>query len=299
MRLSKLDLNLFVVLEAIYNRRNLTRAAEMLSITQPAVSNALARLRRTLNDPLFVSTPAGMMPTPMAENIIGRVREALQLLDSSVHEGDVFDAASSERVFRLSMSDLTEALLLPALGERLQQQAPGMRVRSYFTDRSEVPMALANGSVDIAIDAPLIIDPHLHQAPLVRDRHACMIRHDHPFRGNILSMADYLAMGHVHVSSRRKGSGYVDAELARLGQRRNIQMRVQHYMIAPLIAMRGNLALTAPLRLLQRYPARILELPFAVPDLEYHCYWHRSVERDQGNQWLREQLMQLMRDAAD
>jgi DNA-binding transcriptional LysR family regulator len=197
------------------------------------------------------------------------------------------------------MSDLTEALLLPALGERLQQQAPGMRVRSYFTDRSEVPMALANGSVDIAIDAPLIIDPHLHQAPLVRDRHACMIRHDHPFRGNILSMADYLAMGHVHVSSRRKGSGYVDAELARLGQRRNIQMRVQHYMIAPLIAMRGNLALTAPLRLLQRYPARILELPFAVPDLEYHCYWHRSVERDQGNQWLREQLMQLMRDAAD
>ncbi|RQS61522.1 LysR family transcriptional regulator [Burkholderia sp. Bp8963] len=299
MRLSKLDLNLFVVFEAIYVKRNLTRAAEVLSITQPAVSNALARLRKTLNDPLFVSTPAGMVPTPMAENIIGRVREALQLLDSSAHEGDVFEPASSTRVFRLSMSDLTEALVLPALGELLQQRAPGMHVRSYYMDRGEVSTALANGSVDIAIDAPPLVDSSLQQAPAVRDRYACMIRHDHPFKGDVLSMNDYLAMGHIHVSSRRKGSGHVDTELARLGHRRNIQMRVQHYMVAPLIAMRGDLALTAPLRLLRRYPARILELPFEVPDLEYCCFWHRSAERDQANQWLREQLMQLMRDMAD
>ncbi|MGU7771801.1 LysR substrate-binding domain-containing protein [Burkholderia sp. MR1-5-21] len=299
MRLSKIDLNLFVVFEAIYVKRNLTRAAEVLSITQPAVSNALARLRKTLNDPLFVSTPAGMVPTPMAENIIGRVREALQLLDASAHEGDVFDPATSERVFRLSMSDLTEALVLPALGELLQRHAPGMHVRSYYLDRGEVPTALANGSVDIAIDSPPIGDPSLLQAPVVRDRYACMIRHDHPFNGDVLSMDDYLAMGHIHVSSRRKGSGHVDTELARIGQRRNIQMRVQHYMVAPLIAMRGDLALTAPLRLLRRYPARILELPFEVPDLEYCCFWHRSADRDQANQWLREQLMQLMRDTAE
>jgi DNA-binding transcriptional LysR family regulator len=174
-----------------------------------------------------------------------------------------------------------------------------MHVRSYYMDRREVPTALANGSVDIAIDAPLIDDPHLLRAPLVRDRYACMIRHDHPFTGNVLSMDDYLAMGHIHVSRRRKGSGHVDTELARLGHRRNIQIRVQHYMVAPLVAMRGDLALTAPLRLLQRYPARILELPFEMPDLEYHCYWHRSVGRDQGNQWLREQLTRLMRDVAD
>nr|WP_315597403.1 LysR family transcriptional regulator [uncultured Cupriavidus sp.] len=299
MRLSKIDLNLFFAFDAIYRHRNLTRAAETLCITQPAVSNALARMRRTLNDQLFVSTPAGMMPTPMSENIIGRVREALQLLEASVQEGDVFDPAASERVFPVSMSDLTEALVLPALGEQLQQHAPGMHVRSYYTDRSEVPTALANGSIALAIDAPLISDPYLHHAPLGRDSYACMIRHDHPFKGDALSMADYLAMGHIHVSSRRRGSGYVDAELTRLGQRRDIKMRVQHYMVAPLIAMRSDLMLTAPLRLLQRYPARILELPFALPDLEWHCYWHRSVDRDPGNQWLREQLMYVMRDAAN
>ncbi|RQR54027.1 LysR family transcriptional regulator [Burkholderia sp. Bp9125] len=296
MRLSKIDLNLFVVFDAIYSKRNLTRAAELLSLTQPAVSNALARLRKTLNDPLFVSTPAGMVPTPMAENIVGRVREALQLLDASAHEGDVFDPASSERVFRLSMSDLTEALLMPALGELLQQHAPRMQVRSYYMDRGELSTALANGSVDIAIDSAMIGDANLHQALLVRDRYACMIRRDHPFRGDVLTLDDYLAMGHIHVSSRRKGSGHVDAELARLGQRRNIQMRVQHYMVAPLIAMRGDLALTAPLRLLRSYPARVLELPFELPDLEYCCYWHRSADRDHANQWLRERLTQLMRD---
>ncbi|RDJ98151.1 LysR family transcriptional regulator [Cupriavidus lacunae] len=299
MRISKVDLNLFVVFEAIYRLRNLTRAAEALCITQPAVSNALARMRKTFNDPLFVSNPAGMVPTPISENIIGRVREALQLLDASTHEGHVFDPEASERVFRVSMSDLTEALVLPALGERLQQWAPRMSIRSYYTDRNEVPTALANSTIALAIDAPHIIAPQLRQAAIGLDRYACMVRPDHPFTGNVLSMDDYLKMGHIHVSSRRKGSGYVDAELARLGQRRDIQIRVQHYMAAPLIAMRTDLALTAPLRLLRRYSGRILELPFNIPELEWHCYWHCSADQDPGNQWLREQFISLMRDVAD
>jgi DNA-binding transcriptional LysR family regulator len=294
MRLSNLDLNLFVVFEAVYNKRNLTRAAEVLCITQPAVSNALARMRRTLNDPLFISTPGGMVPTPMSENIIGRVREALQLLDSSVHEGDRFEPAASERVFQLSMADLPEALLLPSIGERLQALAPNMHVRSYYIERTELPTALANGSVDIAIDAPLIDDPHLCQAPLGRDQYGCMIRPDHPFQKAQMSLADYLAIGHIHVSSRRKGSGHVDGELLRLGHRRNIQMRVQHYMVAPLIALRSDLALTAPLRLLQRYPGRIYALPIELPDLEWHCYWHAGADKDPGNRWMRDLLSTLM-----
>src|ERR1700733_8991096 len=102
MRLSKIDLNLFVVFDAVYRTRNLTRAAEVLFITQPAVSNALARMRKALDDPLFVSTPAGMVPTPLSENIIGRVREALQMLETSANEGDMFVPAASERTFRLS-----------------------------------------------------------------------------------------------------------------------------------------------------------------------------------------------------
>ncbi|MBN3754411.1 LysR family transcriptional regulator [Paraburkholderia sp. Tr-20389] len=296
MRPPKLDLNLFVVFEAIYDKRNLTRAAETLFITQPAVSNALARMRRAFDDPLFVSTPTGMVPTPLSENIIGRVREALQLLETSATEGDVFVPAASERTFRLSMPDLTEAILLPALGELLQQQAPGMRIESYFTPRSEVAAALATGKIDFAIDVPLIDDPQLHQVPLGSDRYACMLRHDHPFAGNALTMDDYLALGHIQVSSRRQGSGLVDAELHKLGRRRQMQMRVQHYMVAPLIALRTDLALTAPVQLLQRYDARILELPFPLPKLEWHLYWHRSGEQDQANRWVRGEVIRLMQE---
>ncbi|MEI6000112.1 LysR family transcriptional regulator [Paraburkholderia bengalensis] len=298
MRAPKLDLNLFVVFEAIYDKRNLTRAAETLFITQPAVSNALARMRKAFADPLFVSTPTGMVPTPLSENIIGRVREALQLLETSATEGDVFVPAASERTFRLSMPDLTEAILLPALGEVLQQQAPGMRIESYFTPRSEVAAALATGKIDFAIDVPLIDDPQLHQAPLGSDRYACMLRHDHPFAADTLTMDDYLALGHIQVSSRRQGSGLVDAELHKLGKRRQMQMRVQHYMVAPLIALRTDLALTAPVQLLQRYDARILELPFPLPNLAWHLYWHRSGEQDQANRWVRGEVIRLMNEMA-
>lgn len=294
MRPPKLDLNLFVVFESIYEKRNLTRAAEALFITQPAVSNALARMRKTFNDPLFVSTPSGMVPTPLTENIIGRVREALQLLEASATEGDVFVPAASERTFRLSMPDLTEAILLPAIGEVLQQQAPGMSIECYFTPRSDVSAALETGKIDFAIDVPFIDDPQLRQAPLGSDRYACMLRHDHPFASETLSMDDYLALGHIQISSRRQGAGFVDAELKKLGKERRMQMRVQHYMVAPLVALRTDLALTAPVQLLQRYEARILELPFPLPRLEWHLYWHRSSEQDQASIWLRGKIIDLM-----
>ncbi|WP_321904947.1 LysR family transcriptional regulator [Paraburkholderia tropica] len=295
MSLTKIDLNLFIVFEAVYRTRNLTRAAELLFITQPAVSNALARMRKTFGDQLFVSTSAGMMPTPVSENIIGRVREALQLLDSSTHAGEQFDPATSQRTFRLSMNDLTEALLLPALEEVLQRQAPGIRIESYFTTRREVPEALASGAVNLAIDAPLIDDPQLEQQALGQDRYACLLRKEHPFTKKKLTLDDYLRLGHIHVSSRRQGPGLVDTELNKLGLRRTIQTRVQHYLVAPLIAMRTDLVLTAPLALLRRYDARIIALPFELPELESHGYWHRSVSGDPAHRWLREQIGRLMR----
>lgn len=294
MRLSQIDLNLFIVFEAIYDKRNLTRAAELLCITQPAVSNALARMRKTFNDQLFVSTPLGMAPTPFSENIIGRIREALQLLNASAHENALFEPRTAKRVFRLSMTDLTEALLLPSLGEMIEQQAPGIRIESYFTSRAEIPTALTNGAIDLAIDAPLTDDPNLCRSLLLRDRYACMLRQDHPFTRDRLTTEDYLGFEHIHVSSRRRGSGHVDAELHKQGLRRVVRMRVQHYMVAPLIAMRTDLALTAPVRLLEHYDTRILELPFDVPHLEWYCYWHNSVDQDPVNRWLRDKLIHIV-----
>lgn len=124
MNLSKVDLNLFIVFDAIYTEANLTRAGQIVGITQPAVSNALARLRETFNDPLFVRTAQGMVPTPMAQNIIGPVRNALSLLRVSVQESRIFNPQQAAKTYRISMTDLTEAVILPLLFQRLRRLAP-------------------------------------------------------------------------------------------------------------------------------------------------------------------------------
>ena len=113
MKLSAIDLNLFVVFDALYTEGNLTRAGEIIGITQPAVSNSLSRLRNLFNDPLFVRTADGMVPTPVAQNIVGSVRQSLALMRASVQDSELFDPAASDKRFRLSMTDLTQAIILP------------------------------------------------------------------------------------------------------------------------------------------------------------------------------------------
>lgn len=294
MRLNQVDLNLFVVFDAIYTERNLTRAAEVLCITQPAVSNALGRLRNTLNDQLFVRTPQGMAPTPVAENIVGQVREALQLLNASVQEGDVFDPGVAEKTFSFSMNDVAEALLLPPLLERMQQEAPDIALTSYHVGRDDIPKELSSGQLDFAIDAPLISDPNLCHTPLMSESYVCLVRPDHPDVGNSLTMEQYMSLNHIHVSSRRSGLGHVDMTLNSLGYQRKIQLRVRHYLVAPQVVRHTNMALTVPLRVAQKANLKILELPFELPSLDWHLYWHKSADRDQANCWLRQSLLDLM-----
>jgi DNA-binding transcriptional LysR family regulator len=137
MNLSKVDLNLFIVFDAIYTEANLTRAGQIVGITQPAVSNALARLRETFNDPLFVRTAQGMVPTPMAQNIIGPVRNALSLLRVSVQESRIFNPLQANKNYRISMTDLTEAVILPLLFQRLRRLAPTVTIESFLSKRRE------------------------------------------------------------------------------------------------------------------------------------------------------------------
>ncbi len=293
MRLTQVDLNLFVVFDVIYGTRNLTRAAEILCLSQPAVSNALARLRRLFDDPLFVRLNREMVPTPAADNIIGRVRDALQLINSSLNDGAVFDPGRSDKTFRVNMSDLIATMLLPRLDEVTRRDSPAITLESYHLPRQDIMRELATGAIDFAVDAPLLNDPQLCHVPILRERYVCMLRKDHPFAADTLTMDDYLAFDHIHVSSRRSGYGHVDNALNRLGKRRHIHLRIQYYMIAPLMALQSDLALTAPLGLVQHYDARIFELPLALPDLEVHLYWHKSRDSDPANRWLRDKIMKI------
>jgi len=293
MCLDKSDLNQLRVLDAIYDDHNLTREADTLHLTQPASSNALTRFRIALDDPLFVRTPHGMVPTPVLDSIMPTVHEALQLLGKSVDALRRFDPTQSRRTYRLSVNDLGEALLLPSLLSLLEKEAPLSNISSFYVARSEAAAELATGRLDLVIDVPLIRSAQLTQVPLVSQPYFCVMRHDHPLAKGKLTMKRYLDATHVHVSSRRRGRGQVDIALDKLGKQRRIVLRLVHYLIAARIVETSDLLWTVPRGLAQHLNLHIAPLPFEVDDLAWHVYWHRSADSDPSNHWLRERLLQV------
>ncbi|MBC3778154.1 LysR family transcriptional regulator [Pseudomonas sp. SWRI99] len=295
MNLSKVDLNLFIVFDAIYTEANLTRAGQIVGITQPAVSNALARLRETFNDPLFVRTAQGMVPTPMAQNIIGPVRNALSLLRVSVQESRIFNPAQAVKTYRISMTDLTEAIILPPLFQRLRRLAPTVIIESFLSKRRETTKELAAGRLDFAVDAPLNTDPQVRHVKLMDDRYVCAMRKGHPMAGkDKLSLDDYLSLTHIHISSRRSGLGYVDLALGKMGIQRKIALRSQHYLMASQVMQQTDMVMTVPERFARRHELQAFNLPVNdVPSVETHLYWHESTDQDPANRWMREQMIEL------
>ena len=295
MNLSKVDLNLFIVFDAIYTEANLTRAGQIVGITQPAVSNALARLRDTFNDPLFVRTAQGMVPTPMAQNIITPVRQALQLLRVSVQESRSFNPNEANKTYRISMTDLTEAVILPHLAARIRRLAPNINIDSFLTRRRETTKELAAGRLDFAIDAPLNTDPQVRHVRLFEDRYVCIMRQGHPLSNkDKLSLDDYLAQSHIHISSRRNGLGHVDLALGKMGLQRRVVMRSQHYQMAPLVLESTDMVMTVTERFARRHNLHWFELPIDdIPPVQTHLFWHESTDQDPANRWMREQIIEL------
>jgi DNA-binding transcriptional LysR family regulator len=290
MNLTKVDLNLFIVFDAIYTEANLTRAGQIVGITQPAVSNALSRLRETFNDPLFVRTAQGMVPTPMAQNIIGSVRNALQLLRVSVQESRIFNPLEANKTFHISMTDLVEAVLLPPLFQRLRRQAPGVQIESFLTRRRETTKELAAGRIDFAVDAPLNTDLQVRHVKLFEDRYVCAIRKGHPLAKEKISLDEYLSLSHIHISSRRSGLGLVDLALGKMGLQRKVALRSQHYLMAHEVMQQTDMAKSFA----RRHALHVVELPVnSVPAQETHLYWHESTDQDPANRWMREQLIEL------
>ena len=295
MQLNKIDLNLFIVFNVIYRERNLTKAAEALFITQPAVSNSLNRLRNTFNDKLFVRQSGSMVPTPLAENIIDRIRASLVSLESSLNEHDDFSPQSSNRKFLFAMNDTSESYLLPLLMAHLQKHAPGISIESYGVQRHDLAREFAAGQLDFALDVPLINDTQLTHKPLVHDKYVCVARKNHPELDDTLSLEQYISLPHINVSSRRKGQGYIDMYLNRLGLQRNILLRVQHSRAAPPIAERTNMLLTIPKTLAQDHDLQVYDLPFELPELDWHLYWPSNYSNDKAHQWMREVIFDIFK----
>ena len=299
MHLSQVDLNLFVVLEAIYREGNITRAGHQLNLTQPAISHALKRLRDLLKDPLFIRRGAHMVPTPFTRNIIEQVRQALQILEVNLGERNQFDPKQTRRNFHISVWEYIESLALPTLLQRLEREAPDMSITTSRVKRRDLEAELASGSLDLAIDVPMTTGETIHQKQLLREPFAVMARAGHPGISGRLDLEAYLAQSHVMVSSRRYGPSLIDVELSRLGLRRRIVLRCQHIFAARRVVSETDLLLT-----LSQGHARILSsglggcvypFPLKTAQVEAQIYWHESAENDPANRWLRQQIETVIR----
>jgi DNA-binding transcriptional LysR family regulator len=316
VHLSQVDLNLFVVLEAIYREGNITRAGVQLNLTQPAISHALKRLRDLLQDPLFVRQGAHMVPTPFTRNIIEEVRQALQILEVNLSQSRNFDPKNTRRNFHLALWEYAEALLLPPLLQRLTDAAPGMSITTSRVRRRDLETELASGSVDLAIEIPMTVSDRIRHKWLLHEQFVVMARQGHPAIKNKLDLETYVAQRHVHISSRRHGPSLVDIELSRRGLRRNVVLRSQHNLTGCLVVSQTDMLLTLPERhatllnasLMNGGPRKgangaqknetrmnqVYPFPLAIPRLEAHLYWHESVENDPANRWLREEIEDVL-----
>ncbi len=298
MHVSRFDLNLFVVFDAIYTEGSLTRAARVLNLTQPAVSHALGRLRDRLEDPLFVRQGARMVPTSRARAMVTPVRHALGGLQRCLSDEGGFDVADAERTFVVGLRDGLEGCLLPPLTAGILEEAPGVRLQSMTVARRQLATELASGRLDLAADVLLPLPDAIEHRPVMSGPLVVIMRPGHPLTGK-LDLPAYLAAQHVLVSSRREGPGMEDFGLSRLGYRRNIRLRCQHHMAALSTVMGSDLLLTLPgllARQLAPPGSQVEPLPADVPGLELHLYWHRDQSADPGHTWLRQRVMAMLAD---
>jgi DNA-binding transcriptional LysR family regulator len=294
VHLSRIDLNLLVVLDAIYTEGGITRAAEKLHLTQPAISHALGRLRRLLKDELFERDGRAMVPTPFARNLIGPVRGSLRSLEIALNEIESFDAAKSEKRFSIGVRDVLESTLLPPLMAHVGETAPNVEIAAIQVDRRDMESELASGTLDAALDVLLPVSDAVRHARIAGDRMVIVARKSHPTVRTRLSLEAYLKLEHILVSSRRSGPGLEDVELSRLGLQRRVRLRCQHYFAACRVVSQTNFILTMPERYArvanQQFGNRILPFPLEKPTLDVHMYWHSNVDNEPANKWLRKQL---------
>lgn len=293
MNLHRIDLNLFAVFDAIYTAGSLTKAADVLCITQPAVSNSLARLREMLNDPLFVRTGHSMTPTPVAQNIIVPAREALGLLRKSVQQSHIFEPETSTKAFNFASRDLLEVSIMPRLMASLQDTAPNITLTNYEISRPQIVSAMASGNLDFFADASTFTDIHLKKQVIATDRFVVLARKNHPIVQKDLSMDDFLKLRHINVSQRKSGAGPIDIALDKLGKKRQIVMRGQHFLTIPSAISKTDLIACIPYHLAKHYDLAMFEVPFEIPPIEYFLYWHLSADHDAAHRWMRDQIAEV------
>lgn len=304
MNINTLDLNLLLVFDAILRTRSNTLAGARIGLTQSAVSNALKRLRLAFEDPLFVKTPDGMMPTPRAVTMAEPIQTALLQIRHTVEDRGDFDPHKSERTFRLCMSDIGQMIILPPLLSHLRAEAPRVNLEITEATPQEASGLLAMGEIDLAIGFLKDLGEGFHSQRLKRENFVCLARADHPTIRNQLSLEQYLSAAHAEY--RPAGGSYsifedaVKRVFTDHRVERRVALRLTHSAGIARIITHSDLVIAVPSRLAQAYSAypdlQVLPLPFESPVYNITQQWHGRFHKDPGHGWLRATATSLFRD---
>lgn len=301
MELRELDLNLLLVFNQLLLDRSVSTAADKLGLTQPAVSNALKRLRAALKDELFLRTSRGMEPTPYALHLAEPVVYALNALQTALTTRDSFDPLTSTRNFQLAMTDIGEMYFMPALMVALSKVAPQVRVSTVRPNAGNLKADMESGTVDLALGLMPNLQSGFFQRRLFRHKYVCVFRKDHPLARSPMTLAQFSALEHVGVIAANTGHGEVDGLLERAGVQRKMKLVVPHFIAVGHILQSTDLISTLPERFAQR-----CETPFGLvasphparlPDIAINLFWHAKFNRDPANMWMRQLFVELFADS--
>jgi DNA-binding transcriptional LysR family regulator len=301
MNIARVDLNLLVYLDVLLRERNVTKAASLLGISQPAMSNGLKRLRGLFDDPLLIRTSEGMTPTERAQELGPVIRQVLEKIDQAVQPRTEFNASSSKRVFRIMASDYAESTLIPHVLAELRHLAPGISL-DIMTPSDVSFLDVEQGRVDMAINRFDSMPQSFHQKTLWLDDFSCLLSKKNAICDDF-SLDNYLASQHVWVSKTGMGVGvgidpadvqrlgWVDEALRKRGEIRNITVYTRHYQAAALLAEQDTLVVTVPTKLAKlqsENPKTILmKPPFEIPPFELKMAWSPLLQNNPAHKWLR------------
>lgn len=287
--------------DALIAERSVSRAAERVGVSQPTMSNALARLRRLFDDPLLVRTRGEMTPTDRALELVKPVRKALADIDGLFEGQPHFDPRSSQMTITLTALESVEYTLLPQLSERLQQDAPLINLEMRAINPERALEWLESGEIDYRLGWIRNPPPSLRFQTLFRDRFVCVARADHPVIGEKLTPHQYMALAHVCVRSSARSEYWRtlnDAFTAR-GRRPRIAYMVQDFIVVPRMVAATDLIATVPERfarsIADQYSLRIFKPPLELPTISISAYWHERTQNVPAHRWFRQTLTEVSR----
>ena len=300
MNLRSIDLNLLTIFDAIIAEKNLSRAAEKIGMTQPAMSAALGRLRITMKDELFLRTGRGLTPTPRARELQQPIRDILDRINSTLSQTQRFDPKTSERVFILASIDYGGIAVIPRLLQHLQQIESTVKTNIWPQYETDLVEQMHFGKVDFAIDNIPITDNEFHIEMLCQERAFCLVRKGHPKICDTLDLEQFLEAKHVVLYPHGDRVSQLDEYLISKGLRREYGIKVPSFFNMPYIVQSTDLICGLPERMALHFAELfgLKAMPAPVGDwlASYYLMWHRGLEEDPGHKWLREIIIKLCRE---